>query len=155
MVSLDYVKDLAIILAGLVALTTFLTGVSEYFRQSHLRRAEQFVQLRRRFLETELFRQILNLLPTDDPKLAEVPLQDRRNFLGFLEEVALLTNSGLIRREVSNYMFGHYVLLADKSAYLWDGLDKPSRYWTLFRNFAESNRSLEASRMPEAKAVRI
>lgn len=152
---LDLVKDLAIILGGLVAFTTFVTGVLEYSRQNHLRRAEQFVEMRRRFLETPLFREILNQILANDPALAELPAQDRRNFIGFLEEVALLTNSGLIRAEVAHYMFGYYVLLADRNEHLWAGLDKSGRYWTLFRSFADSMRSFENLPSPQPKAVRI
>jgi hypothetical protein len=153
--TLDLVKDLAIILGGMVAFTTFVTGVLEYAKQNHLRRAEQFVEMRRRFLETPLFRDILNRIVADDPSLAEMPVQDRRNFIGFLEEVALLTNSGLIRPDVAHYMFGYYVLLSDRNEYLWAGLDKPGRYWTLFRSFAETMRSLEERPLPMPKAVRI
>jgi hypothetical protein len=153
--SLDYVKDLAIILAGIVAFVSFWTALLEYGRQNHLRRAEQFVQMRRRFLETPLFREILNRIVANDPALAEVPVQDRRNFIGFLEEVALLTNSGLIRPDVAHYMFGYYVLLADHNEPLWTGLDKPSRYWALFRSFADSMRTLESRPLPAAKAVKI
>ncbi len=155
MTALEYVKDLAIILGGLVAFTTFATGVLEYTRQNHLRRADQFVQMRRRFLESPLFRDILNRIAANDPSLAEMSVQDRRNFIGFLEEVALMTNSGLIRREVAHYMFGYYVLLADGNEHLWSGLDKQSRYWTMFRNFADSMRVFESALTPIPRAVRI
>jgi hypothetical protein len=137
-VNVSLAKDLAIILAGVVALTTFFFGVLEYARQGHQARAQNFVEMRRRFLENELFRQILNLLATDDGRLREVPIQDRRNFVGFLEEVALMVNSKLISREVAHYMFGYYVLLTDRSEHFWEGLDRPSVYWSVFRRFASS-----------------
>jgi hypothetical protein len=141
-VTLDTLKDLAIIGAGVMALTTFFSGVVEYARQNHTKRAEQFVLMRRRFLEDPLFREILNGLPSDDPKLATFPIQDRRNFLGFLEEVALMVNSRIIRREIAHYMFGYYVLLADKSQNIWTDLDRESVYWTVFRNFATLMRKM-------------
>src|ERR1700710_2074371 len=107
---LDYWKDLAIILAGLVGFITFFSGVLEYGRQGRYKRAEQFVHMRRRFLETPLFQDILTLLPADSVNLTKIPVQDRRNFVGFLEEVALMVNSRLIDRRVAHYMFGYYVL---------------------------------------------
>lgn len=134
---LDVQKDFAIIAGSVIALVTFLSGVLEFARQSHLRRAEQFLHMRRRFLETPLFQEILRLLATDDPRLREIPVQDRRNFGGFLEEVALMVNSRLISREVAHYMFGHYVILTERSTHFWDGLDRQGTYWQLFHRFAE------------------
>ena len=140
--TLESVKDLSIVGAGVIALTTFFSGVLEYARQNHTKRAEQFVLMRRRFLEDPLFRDILNGLATDDPRLASFPIQDRRNFIGFLEEVALMVNSRIIRREIAHYMFGYYVLLTDQSQNLWAELDKDSVYWTVFRNFAALMRKM-------------
>ncbi len=134
--TLDQVKDWSIIGAGVVALTTFLSGFVEYARQNHARRAEQFVLMRRRFLEDPLFREILNYLAMDDDRLCSVSIQDRRNFIGFLEEVALMVNSRMIRADVAMYMFGYYVRLADRSVHLWHELDKESVYWTVFRDYA-------------------
>lgn len=140
--TLDTVKDLAIVLGGVVALTTFLSGVIEFVRQNHTKRAEQFVLMRRRFLEDPLFRDILNCLAEDDPTLATFPIQDRRNFIGFLEEVALMVNSRIIRPEIAHYMFGYYVLLVDESQNLWADLDRRSVYWTVFHNFAALMRKM-------------
>ena len=140
---LDYWKNWAIIAAGAVGLVTFFTGVLEYVRQGRQHRAQNFVQMRRRFLETPQYREILDLLANDDPKLREASVQEKRNFVGFLEEVALMVNSNLIRREVAHYMFGYYVLLTAKSEHFWENLDRSSRYWTLFRAFAEDMAELE------------
>jgi hypothetical protein len=141
-VPLDTQKDFAIIAGAIIALVTFFTGVLEFARQSHLRRAEQFVEMRRRFLETTLFQEIIRLLASDDPALRSIPIQDRRNFGGFLEEVALMVSSGLIPRPVAHYMFGHYVLLTEQSVHFWDGLDRDGTYWKLFHRFAADMRTL-------------
>jgi len=131
-------------------LTTFVTGVLEFARQTHQRRIEQFIGLRRRFLETPQFQDILRLITTDDPALRELPVQDRRNFGGFLEEVALLVNSKQITKQVAHYMFGHYILLTDRSEYFWDGLDRNGPYWQLFHSFAREMRACsEKSVSPE------
>lgn len=138
--SLEVTKDLAIIAGTIVALTTFFTGVVEYARQSNLKRVEHFVQMRRRFLETPMFQDILRLITTDDPALKDLPVQDRRNFGGFLEEVALMMNSRLITRKVAHYMFGHYVVLTANSENFWIGLDREGDYWQLLRWFAQEMR---------------
>jgi hypothetical protein len=146
---LEFWKSWAIIAAGVIGFITFLTGLLEYVRQGRQHRAQNFVQMRRRFLETPQYRQILDKLAVDDPTLAEESIQEKRNFIGFLEEVALMVNSRLIRREVAHYMFGYYVLLAARSEHFWSGLDKESQYWTVFRDFAD-----EMKRMNESKADR-
>lgn len=140
---LSFLKDLAIVLGTIIALITFLSGTVEYARQGQQTRAHHFLQMRRRFLETTNHRDILNLLTTDDPALAAFPVQDRRNLIGFLEEIALMVNSRLIRREVAGYMFGYYALLCARSEHLWDGLDRDSLYWTVFREFAKDMSEFE------------
>ncbi len=140
-------KDLAIVAGSIIALVTFLTGVLEYARQSHQRRAHHFVEMRRRFLETALFQEIIRLLATDDPRLREIPVQDRRNFGGFLEEVALMVNSRLIPREVAHYMFGHYVLITEDSKHFWHGMDREGTYWQLFHRFAKQMRDMAAQKV--------
>jgi len=135
---LSLVKDLSIIVAGAITLITFMTGVIQYMRQGQQTRAAQFVEMRRRFLEDPSFREILNHLASDDPRLREIPIQERRNFVGFMEEVALMVNSGILRPHVAHYMFGYYVLLVDSSTHFWEELDKSSEYWSLFRAFART-----------------
>lgn len=134
---LTLLKDWAITVAGLIALTTFITGLIEYVRRGRQERAQNFIQMRRRFLETPAYLEILDLLQSSDPALAGVSIQSRRNFLGFLEEVALMANSKLIRIEIADYMFGYYVLLAARSEHLWSGLDRDDRYWNVFNHFAQ------------------
>jgi hypothetical protein len=142
-------KDIALVVGGIAALTTFLTGLVEYARQANLRRGEAFIAMRRRFLEDPLFRDILNLLDRDDPRLADLPVQDRRNFVGFLEEVAIMCESKMIRPQIAHYMFGRYVTLADDSQHLWHGLNKQGRYWTLFRRYAVENKAMERTAEPK------
>lgn len=141
MESLSVVKDVSIIVAGVVTLITFMAGVIQYARQGRHQRAAHFVEMRRRFLEDPNFRDILNFLAADDPRLRETPVQDRRNFVGFMEEVALMVNSKILDARVAHYMFGYYALLADRSEHLWDGLDKGSEYWSVFRRFASQMRA--------------
>lgn len=149
--TLDTLKDLSITAGGVFALVTFLSGVVEYSRQNHSKRAEHFLMMRRRFLEDPLFREISTGLATDDRNLSQMPVQDRRNYIGFLEEVALMVNSKIIRPEIANYMFGYYVVLADRSQNLWKDLDRNGVYWTVFRNFAELMRRTDQTSAKDLK----
>lgn len=144
-VDLGYVKDLSIVLAGLVAVVTFVSGAWQYARQGRDSRVEHFVTMRRRFLEDPVFRGLLNQLATGDPSVAHAPVQDRRNFVGFLEEVALMVNSRLVRPDVAHYMFGYYVGLVDSSDAFWEGLERDSAYWTVFRRFAADLRGRDTA----------
>lgn len=137
MADLNTVKDISIVVGGIVALSTLLTGVIEYIRRGRQERAQTFVTMRRRFLETPQYREILDLLQAKDSRLREISIQEKRNFVGFLEEVALLTNSKLLSKQVAHYMFGYYVLLTESSHDFWEGLDRDSEYWTVFRAFAK------------------
>lgn len=134
---LSNVKDISIIVAGVVAFVGLFSSYLEYRRRGRQERGQHFIEMRRRFLEDPSFREILNLLATDDPKLNQVSVQERRNFIGFFEEIALMVNSKLLSTDVAFYMFGHYVCLANSSIHLWEGLDPKSRYWAVFRQFAE------------------
>jgi len=152
---LDFWKDIAIIFGGVIALTTFFSGMFEYIRQGHQHRAANFLQMRRRFLEDPMFRDLLNLMASDSPELRKTPIQDRRNFVGFLEEVALMVNSRLIRKEVAHYMFGYYVLLTDRCDNFWDGLDRDSQYWSVFRQLSKQMKELNGNPVPPPSALRF
>ena len=140
---LGTIKDLSIVVAGFVAFITLWTGMAQYARAQHAQRAEQFVAMRRRFLEDVTFRRLLDMLARGDSDVSRESVQDRRNLVGFLEEVGLLVNSGLIRFEVARYMFGPYVRLVDAAGPFWNGLDRESDSWALFRAFAARLRAEE------------
>ena len=139
----SFIKDVSIIVAGIVALSGLLSGAVEFIRQGRQHRAENLIQMRRRFLETLEYRQILDMLQSGDPEIATSSIQERRNFVGFLEEVALMVNSKLIRLEVAQYMFGYYVLLVSRSEPFWHNLERGDIYWTLFNRFAEEMARME------------
>lgn len=129
------IKDASIVVAGVIAFVTLWVGMVQYARQSHFTRANQFIEMRRRFMEDPVFRNLLSLIAADCPDVAKTPIQDRRNLVGFLEEVALLVNSGMIRPHVAHYMFGYYVLLIDSCDAFWTDLDRDGHYWRVFREF--------------------
>ena len=141
LMDLGTVKDVSIVIAGVVAFIGFLGGIAEYWRRTREIRAAHFIEMRRRFLETPAYKEILDQIVTADPALAQRSVQERRNFIGFLEEIGLMVDSRLIRAEVAYYMFGHYVRLADGSEHLWSGLEKDGEYWTMFRRLAAQVKS--------------
>ena len=149
---IDLFKDLSIIVAGLIAFITLWQGLFQYARQNHAARANQFIQMRRRFLEDAIFRRLLTMIFEGDASIANEPIQDRRNFIAFFEEVALLVNSGLIKPEVAHYMFGFYAIQIDENEPVWSGLNKDGEFWRVFRDFVADMRKIPA---PDGKPVRI
>lgn len=152
MPDLNVLKDWAITIAGIIALVTFMAATIEQVRRGRQERSNNFILMRRRFLETPQYREILDMLAQKNPALNEYSMQEKRNFIGFLEEVALMVNSHLIKRDVAYYMFGYYVRLADESDDLWVGLNRKSRYWKLFNHFASEMRAVDST-FPEAERL--
>ena len=155
--TLDYAltKDFAIIVGGLVTIFAFLNGLLEYRRQGMQKRVEHFTQLRRRLKENPAFKEICGLLFTDDLRLAKVNAQDKRDFIGLLEEVALQLNSGLIRPELAHYMFGYYTVKCMESRYFWANLTLDELYWDLFRDFADEMKRMETGFVFKRRMLRF
>jgi hypothetical protein len=128
-----------------LALLTFLKGIFEYSRQGAQKRAEMFLQMRRRLKENQNFKELCALLDVDSSKLTEIPFKDKRDFLGFFEEVALMLNSGLLRKEVAHYMFGYYAIKCWESDHFSASINRNSNYWRLFKDFAEEMQKVRDS----------
>ncbi|MBX3111855.1 MAG: hypothetical protein KF857_07585 [Fimbriimonadaceae bacterium] len=143
---LGTVKDVSIVVAGVVAFVGFVGGIAEYWRRNREIRAEHFIAMRRRFLETPAYKEILDQIVSGDPALGQRSIQERRNFIGFLEEIGLMIDSRLIQAQVAYYMFGHYVRLADGSEHLWTDLDKGGEYWAVFRRLAAQVKAHSSNR---------
>jgi hypothetical protein len=124
-----------------LAVSTTLVGISQYRVQNRQKRAEFFIQLRRKLKENPIFKQICNLNESDSEELRKISLQDKRDFLSLFEEVALMMNSGLISPKVANHMFGYYAIRCTTCVNFWkdqDGkkqLSPTDDYFSLFQNF--------------------
>lgn len=136
-------KDFAIIVGGLVTIFAFVNGLLEYRRQGAQKRVEHFTLLRRRLKENPAFKEICALMLANDPRLADVNAQDKRDFIGLLEEVALQVNSNLIRPELAHYMFGYYTVKCLDNQYFWANLTLDENYWNLFQDFAREMKAKE------------
>jgi len=137
-----YQLALAIGAAGVVAA---IVGIIEFYRESRRRRIELFLQMRHRFKENPVFVRICGLLdfPTKAAEVRVLSFEEKRELLGFFEEVALLTNGHIISKRVANYMFGYYAIRCWKSDDFWWNINRDSYYWSLFRNFVENMEAVE------------
>ena len=148
-------KDLAAVVGAVIALITLVKAVIEYAHQGAQKRAEYFLEMRKRLKENTSFREICALLETDDPNLQAVPFKEKRDLLGFFEEVALMVNSGLIRREVAHYMFGYYAIRCWESDHFWSDVNRGSTYWELFKDFSLQMKEMESSFRYSARSFRF
>jgi hypothetical protein len=129
-----------------IALATLGRGVIELRAQGRQRRAEYFLKMIERFFSDDRYLRITVLLDAEDEaSMGRVSWGERREFLGFVEEVALLVNSKLISPEIAYYMFGYYPILATKSKAFMRDINADSPYWTLFFAFVKQMQELEAS----------
>ena len=147
---------LTLVLAAIgtaVALATLIRALIEYREQGKQKRAADFLDLRYRFVESESFRKIADLIDLatvpetaahSSKTLAELPLSEKRRYVGFFENVALAVNSSLISAEVADYMFGYYARACWDSHPFWSGeISKANPYWMLFATFC---RDMQAQR---------
>jgi hypothetical protein len=143
--------DTAAIIAAVgvaAALFTFVKALFEYSKQNRQKRAEHFSYLRRRLKDNPSFSHICELLEYDDSELRTTPYAQKRDFLGFFQELAILVNSKLVRIEVAHYMFGYYALRCWNSSHFWRNeegqwMNKEDRHWRLFDHFAKRLEAIE------------
>lgn len=139
------VGPIAAVLTGVAAVVAVARATVEYRRQGAQKRAELFADIRKRLKAEPRFARLTELLVVDDPDLETVPFIDKWDFLGLIEEVGLLTNSGLIREEVSHHMFSYYALKCDESTHFWRGpkpIDRTHPTWAVFNDYARRMRDL-------------
>ncbi|MGD0077305.1 MAG: hypothetical protein ABSB91_01615 [Sedimentisphaerales bacterium] len=144
-----------------VAVSALVLSFLEYVKQGAQKRAEHFITMRERFKNNEKFQKICNLLDTNDEGLLEIKFEEKRDFLGFFEEVAIAMNSGIIKPQVAHYMFGFYAIKCWESSKFWDGndvnneVDKKSKYWVVFKDFVQRMEDIESSFIFERENFRF
>ena len=138
-------KNLAAVLGAAIALFSLVKGVFEFSRQAAQRRSEHFLEMRSRLKENTTFKEICALIEVDDPRLENVPFKEKRDLIGFFEDVALMMNSNLIKPAVAHYMFGYYAIRCWESKHFWSNVNRESQYWALFADFAGEMKRVETS----------
>ena len=143
LITLDDWRNIAIIIGTFVALLTLMKGIYEYTRQLAQKRSEQYAEMRKRFRESKVISKLIGMLETNDSKLAGGSWSEKVELLGFYKDIALMVNSGIIKRNVAFYMFGYYALRCWESEYFWNDVNRDSPYWSLFRNFVNEMKVIE------------
>src|SRR5580698_3427052 len=95
---LDF-KDCITIAGLVVSVILLLLALLQYRKAEKQKRAEHFFNLRKKYNDNEAFQQIREIIDSPDNSSIvgkEIKLDDKRAFLGFYEEIAIMVNSKLI-----------------------------------------------------------
>lgn len=117
-------KDIAAVAGVVIALFGLFKGIVEYQLQGAQKRADFFLKKQQEFFSNTSFNKIRSLLERDDPELTTIPLEDRRAYANFFEEIAVSVNTRLIRNDIAYYMYGYYAMKCDISERFWSDLIK-------------------------------
>lgn len=104
-----------------------------------LKRTEFFLSQHRRLFDNAELYSVLCLIDSDDKKLADPEMADKkRKFLTFFEEIALLVDSEQIQSSVAYYMFGYYARCAREGKNFGADIDLSPTHWGLFYKFTDA-----------------
>lgn len=152
---MDIIKELSLLLAVLASLWGLYRGIHEYRLQGTQRRAEIFMKKQAEFFSNPKFNEIRTLVETDAERLTDIAFDDKRAYLCFFEEIALLTQSGLLMPPVSAYMFGYYAVRCQQSRHFWFNINPDPRFWAVFLGFAERMQQQLQAQAPDPLRLRF
>jgi hypothetical protein len=144
----DVVQNAAGITAivGIIALiVTVIRAALDYSKQNLLARFEKYEELSKDWSDDKEIQEIIVLLD-DDPqgKLATIHPSKKEAFVGYYEEIALMLESGLLKKRIAYYMFGYHTIRCYENKNFWtDDMEFESPYWSLFRRFAEQMKRID------------
>lgn len=120
---------------GLLALAR---GVYELYQKNLIARVDQYMHMREIYARDKDIKKVCAALgERGDGSIEDLDYQEKRQFLGTIETVALMTRSGIMNEYISAYMFGHYAIVAWESDEFWGhgNLDRNDPLWALFAEF--------------------
>jgi hypothetical protein len=142
--------EIAEIAKALGALGAFLGGfkfLSEYSRENKRKRIETYVAMQDKIAEDRNIK-IVSMLARygaaeGDEKvrvareIIALPFEERIRFAFLLEDVAMRTNSGLVRRDVISEIFGWWAIECWNNDNFWVGLRRDDGGWYIVRDFVD------------------
>ncbi len=139
----ETIKNIILLVGGIVGLLALIKGVIEYSRNNAMKRAEYFSELHKQLNEVVVLSQICKYLDTNSLYLTKLGYAKKYHFLSFFETVALMVNTGLLKKDLAHYMFSYYAIRCYESKNFWADMNKNSPYWTLFCSFADEMKRIE------------
>lgn len=134
---METVKEIGVLVGVIAGLWGLYKGVLEFNLQGKQKRAEIFLKKQAEYFGNKSFNEVRSLVERDDPSLANYSFEDKRAYLTFFEEIAVLRNSGLINSSLAYYMFGYYATRCLESDYFWANMNRNDLFWNVFSQFAK------------------
>ncbi|HVR48075.1 MAG TPA: hypothetical protein VMT95_15700 [Candidatus Binatia bacterium] len=120
-----------------VSAGTFVFSAVQYKQANTLRRFEKYYDMSKRFDDNETVQEVIGLLrASESEKLRQLALSKKETFICFIEDVAVMQNSGLINPALAAYTFGYYVQTCLQNNDFWAGLNRDDPFFKTFREFA-------------------
>lgn len=133
---MDYIKNGAAIIGLIAAIWGLYKGFVEFALQGTQKRADMFLKKQGEYFNNTSFNEIRGLLEFDDVQLRQIGFEEKRAYLTFFEEIAVLKNSKLIAPDLAYYMFGYYATRCLESENFWSNINKQDIFWNVFLRFA-------------------
>lgn len=133
---MEVIKNIATILGTIAAFWGLYKGVLEFSLQGAQKRAEIFLKKHNEYFSNKSFNEIRTLLEKDNEELRAIGIEEKRAYLTFFEEVAVLKNTGLIKPDLAYYMYGYYATKCLESTHFWSNIHKKEIFWNVFIRFA-------------------
>lgn len=145
------------------ALVTFLTGaialgrsLTEYRLQGAQKRADLVLKRNADFMNNSVFARVRASLESLQQEPGVITFEEKRQFMTFLEEIALLSNTKLISKELTYYMFGYYAAITLHRYWFWQDFVDRERDWPVFMAFArEMDMRRKANNKPDMAAMKF
>ncbi len=130
-------QNIVSIIGMVTGLSGLYIGLHEYIRQGRQKRFECYRGFQEQISARAVEFNLIGLLETDDPSLADISIQKRSEFIGLFESVSIALNSRLLSEEAVYNFFGYYTLQLDVSTHFWSGLGKDLPFWSEFNRLAK------------------
>jgi len=132
------IGEIATILGIFIGMVSAITVVLEFKTQGTQKRAEFFSRKLDELWKNDLYKHIWLCLDThNEEEIRHIPREDKLSYLVIFDEIALMMNSGLIKKDVAYYMFGYFAITCWENDAFWEdpGIDRRRVYWSVLKNF--------------------
>lgn len=134
---METLKDIGVVIALIASSWGLWKGVIEFNLQGKQKRAEMFLKKQSEYFGNKAFNEIRSLLEIDAVELRERSFEEKRAYLTFFEEIAILKNSKLLKADLTYYMYGYYATKCLESKNFWSNINQDEIFWSVFLGFSK------------------
>ena len=136
---------LSAIVAAVALFWAVCQAVYAFSKQNRLARFDKYSELSKGWSADKDIQRIKRLIE-EDPKgeLSNLSAAEKEEYVAVFDEIALMVESRIVRKEIAFYMFGYYVIHCCDNEEFWTGMDKDSHYWSLFFRFAKEMKRIDS-----------